>query len=522
MGLSRYAACLVAVGIVATTVTPASGEQAPSIENPVIIESSDGTPLTATMFLPAHASNEQKVPAVLMTHGWGGQRTTQPTGTVGLLLDRGYGVITWDSRGFGGSGGEANMGSPDHEVKDAQAIIDYLSTRPEIELDAPGDPRIGWVGGSNAGGIQLNTAAVDHRVDAIVPQHSWGRLTDDIAPNGVFKYLWKTRVYGRGAVNATVQGARSAAGPQTGVYAEELHEAYARWTSTGWITQGLHAWFDRRSTVTHTSSVAAPTLIIQGTIDSLVPLSDGIRNYELLKANGTTVKLMATCSGHSATGCPYPGDASGDPGGGTGQAVWVGRMLDWLDRYVKGIPVDTGPEFEFQTQDGLYRGAAGFPIPGTTWVTQQGGTTPPLLGPGGTGGDDNGEGGPAGPEEMGKTAARLPVLSPSDQTISIVGEPRIDYSASMTGNGGNVFFELVEVAPNGARRTVDQLVTPLSLPAGPTSGTLRLPAVVWRLEPGYGLELEITTGSLAYRPATQVRYRATVDADVRLPVVPND
>lgn len=520
MRRTRLFTAFAATCILLTSLTPASGQEGPTIEDPVVITSADGTPITSTLFLPPGASSGRRVPAVLMTHGWGGQRTTQPTGVIETLLQKDYAVITWDSRGFGGSGGEANMGSPDHEVKDAQAIIDYLAGRPEIELDAPGDPRIGWIGGSNAGGIQLNTAAFDSRVDAIVPQHTWGQLTHDIAPQGVFKYLWKTKVYGRGMVNAGPQGIRSAAGPQTGVYAKELHDAYSRWMSAGWIPNSLHQWFDRRSTVTHVSRVQAPTLIIQGTVDSLVTLSNGIALYERLRASGTPVKLMATCSGHTATGCPYPGGDSGDPEG-TGTTLWEQRRLDWLDRYVKGSAVDTGPAFEFQLQDGLYGSSDSFPVEGTSWLTGNSGTTASLLGPGGTGGDDQGEGGPAGPEELGKTASRFGILEPSSEARTFVGEPRLDYSATVTGNGGNVFVELVEVSPQGTRRTVDQLVTPLALPAGDSTGSLRLPAIVWKLPPGHALEFEVSTGSAGYRPATGLRYRATLEATVRLPLVPN-
>ena len=51
------------------------------------------------------------------------------------------------------------------------AIISWIATQPEVRLDGPGDPRLGMVGVSYGGGIQLVTAANDQRVDAIVPDH---------------------------------------------------------------------------------------------------------------------------------------------------------------------------------------------------------------------------------------------------------------------------------------------------------------------------------------------------------------
>lgn len=98
--------------------------------------------------LPAGASKKAPAPVVLQTHGWGGTRAETPSGILGRLLDRGYAVMTWDSRGSGESGGEANIGAPGFEVADARALIDYLAARPEIQKDGPNDPRLGWIGGS--------------------------------------------------------------------------------------------------------------------------------------------------------------------------------------------------------------------------------------------------------------------------------------------------------------------------------------------------------------------------------------
>ena len=78
-----------------------------------------------------------------------------------------------DPRGFGDSTGLAEVDSPAFEAKDVSRLIDWVATRPGVELDAPGDPRMGMVGGSYGGGIQWVTAAQDCRIDAIVPTISW-------------------------------------------------------------------------------------------------------------------------------------------------------------------------------------------------------------------------------------------------------------------------------------------------------------------------------------------------------------
>lgn len=102
--------------------SPAVGSAGVRIEDDIVVRSRDGTPIVATLMLPSDASARNKVPVIIGTHGWGGSRATTPSGLVARLLDRGYAVLTWDSRGFGESGGEANIGAPGYEVADASAI----------------------------------------------------------------------------------------------------------------------------------------------------------------------------------------------------------------------------------------------------------------------------------------------------------------------------------------------------------------------------------------------------------------
>ena len=56
---------------------------------------------------------------VLHSHGWGGSRTTDPA-SFAYLTDAGFGVLSFDQRGFGESGGQAYIENPDVEGKDVQ------------------------------------------------------------------------------------------------------------------------------------------------------------------------------------------------------------------------------------------------------------------------------------------------------------------------------------------------------------------------------------------------------------------
>jgi ABC-2 type transport system ATP-binding protein len=497
-----------------------SAQESVTIEDDIVVRSSDGTPIVATLMLPAGASTEHPVPAIIGTHGWAGSRSRSPSGLAARLIDEGYAILTWDSRGFGQSGGEANVGAPGFEVEDATALLDYLASRPEILMDGPSDPRAGWIGGSNAGGVQLNTAALDRRVEAIAPEISWGDLIQDLIPNGVVKQTWDLLLYGAGLATGTALGLQSPAGPQTGAYPPQIHQAFVEASSTGEISEPIREWFDHRSTTRWSDRIETPTLILQGTIDVLFPLEDGFANYRNIRGNAP-VKLIAYCSGHSLSGCPYPGGSSGYPQGADGRSpLYEDRIVAWMDRYVKGLDVETGPRVEWQSQDGLYRGAPRWPLPGTKPVVGRPMETGTLVGPGPGGGDGPSDGNPAPEEELGRTAARAPVLGPLRHARSIVGIPRVELSGSVTGVRGFVFFELVDVAPDGTRVTVDDQVMPLALAGGPVEETLDLHGIAWRLEPGHVLELEVTTGSTQYSIPRTGPYTVSLTAAPVFPVSP--
>ena len=83
-----------------------------------------------------------------------------------------------------------DVDSPAFEARDVQALIDWVATQPEALLDAPGDPRIAMAGASYGGGIALITAAIEPRLDAIVPDAAWDSLAGGFARDDAFKAGW--------------------------------------------------------------------------------------------------------------------------------------------------------------------------------------------------------------------------------------------------------------------------------------------------------------------------------------------
>ena len=81
-----------------------------------------------TLFRPAGATQAAPVPMVLHSHGWGGSRTKDPA-SFSYLTDAGFGVLSFDQRGFGESGGHAYIENPDVEGKDVQKIVDLVAAQ---------------------------------------------------------------------------------------------------------------------------------------------------------------------------------------------------------------------------------------------------------------------------------------------------------------------------------------------------------------------------------------------------------
>lgn len=324
------------------------------------IRSFDNTFLDATLFLPDGAT-ANSTPFVLMTHGWAGSRVTTPTGRVLDLLNAGYGVLTWDSRGFGASGGEVELDSPDYEVKDVQALVSYVARFvPQAKLQARGDPLVGMSGGSYAGGIQLLAAAFDPRIDAIAPEITWNDLTQALGPNGVPKLAWTSALFGAGLATSCSDGSGREFAPvtvTTGCQTSDLARYYAMVHATNSIPDEVREAFEYRSPKNYNQFVDVPTLIIQGFPDTLFDVNQAAANYAQIKANGAPVKLWLYDGGHALPGSTVPNTQAG---------LISPTVVKWFDRHLKGdTGVDTGPEVEYYL-GGAWRSASAWPVPEAT------------------------------------------------------------------------------------------------------------------------------------------------------------
>ena len=330
----------------------------PASARDVNVRSFDGVSIRAHFYPASNRAGNERVPTVLIGPGYPTNGDTNPDGVTSdqigqrVLRGEGYNTLTWDPRGIGGSGGIVNFDSPDFEARDVQALIDFVATTPEALLDGPNDPRVGMSGSSYGGNIQLTTAALDGRLDAIVPDVTWHNLGTGLFPDGAMRTSFSVLICGSGSANG-VPG--NLIGPAAAVLdraASQLKTACLE-SIGGAVNPPSRQWFTDRTPPSLLERIRTPTLLTQGTVDTVFAVSEVVDNYHVLKANGAPVKMLWYCGGHAI--CP----TSTGPEGHLREAG-----LAWLKRYLKkDASTDTGAPFEWIADDGIWRSGPDYPLP---------------------------------------------------------------------------------------------------------------------------------------------------------------
>ncbi len=534
----------------------------------------------ADLYRPAGVDASRPAPAVLATNGFGGSKSDGSTDAIGrAVAARGYVGLVYSGLGFGRSGCLITLDDPAIDGKAATGLLDFLGgaraaddgTRADyVVRDGAGDPRVGMIGGSYGGAIQLATASVDPRVDALVPLITWNDLAYALAPNntgartgvtsdtpGVFKWQWTNGFYligeGQPLLNPSLD-------PSRFNRLDCLHFAAQACETIKLLNSGRYpadkadamlAYARGVSPVSYLDRVKAPTLIVQGQADSLFNLNEATATYKTLKAQGGTAKMIWQSWGHS--GGQAPGEL--DLSEGDLENSYVGkRVLAWFDRYLqKKTDTDTGPEFAYyRSWESGYGTAAAVPalsqrmylsgdgklvdnrakvVRGsrqyTNWLvptSHSESSIAPLIGlPDPKPYDTKGTylGWRSAPltaplDVVGAPKATLKVVSPKAERVQNSG----DASDKLV-----LFAKVYDVAPDGTKKLVNRLVSPVRVPDVTRPFTVELPGIVHRYEKGHRLEFVIAASDTAYfgnrgvKPVTVVH--APEDTGVlELPVVP--
>ena len=393
-GLAAVLAAVLAAGL---TVGPLGGPAGAATGDPsvrtvhlrVVVGPARDTrcDVVADLYTPTTPRPAEGWPAILTTNGFGGSKDDQRG--IGLAFGRrGYVVLSYSGLGFGGSGCKIYLDDPDWDGVAASQLVSFLGgslaatdgtrvtgvRKDPVSHDGvarPDDPRVGMIGGSYGGQVQFAAAAVDPRIDALIPVITWNDLAYALAPNntsftrgvtyatpGTEKVGWTSLFFGAGIV-AGVQGARydpsRVVGPCPN-FADDVCRAKATMDVLGYPDEATLALARHASVASYVSRVRVPTLLAQGQADTLFNLQEAVATYRALKAAGTPVAMIWQSWGHSQ-GTPAPGEL--DLSGGDPAATYEGaRFLAWFERWLKDAPVDTGPEFAYFRDWVSYTGSA--------------------------------------------------------------------------------------------------------------------------------------------------------------------
>jgi ABC-2 type transport system ATP-binding protein len=459
------------------------------------VTSFDGTKIVYSFFPDPALAAGQTAPTVMFGPGYSSARAGSSDATVTALLAAGYNVLTWDPRGFGDSSGDVELDSPVYEARDVSALIDRIAQQPEAQLDAPGDPRLGMVGASYGGGIQLTSAEIDPRIDVIAPQIAWNSLVTALDKSNTAKGGWGSLLAVLGAEGSTSGGILGGLQGEPGgtpigdTQDPRIYTALEDGLTTGEFTPSDQAFFASASPGPLLSRIHIPVLLMQGTDDTLFTLHEAIANYHALKANGVPVQMVWFC-----------GSLTDNPGVAHGQCLTpkgpdpdltLHFELRWLARYLKDDPsVDTGPGFTWISDAGTEHTSAAYPPAAGSPVTATGSGTLPIAA-----GDTSGE---LIVASRAVNAVNVPVQTPATGT-QMVGEPTLtlDYSGTATNPDSRLYAQIISNA-NGL--VLGNQVTPIPVTLDGAAHTLTIPleAIAADVAAGSTYTLQITDGTTVY------------------------
>ncbi len=301
------------------TQPPPPFQPPPNVEMREVVIWSDGYRLDGDVFLPKGLKPDEKLPAIALSHGWGGTKGSSRR-TAAKFAAAGYVALDWSYRTWGKSEGPMILtdGMPDlsaskeatvkvrfvREVVDPLAwaadfthALDFLVGEPHVDVE-----RIGIWGTSYGGGMVIWNAAHDARPKAVVSQ-----------------------VGGMGV--AWPEMAAVAAKRQTDIARGDMEPIPQAMDKTGDLRGTPNfAHMIRYDAVAVADRIKVPTLLIDAENEELFDRRDhGGRVFEILRTHGTAPVKYVILPGISHYGVYREGfDQSTD------------LALEWFDLHLKG------------------------------------------------------------------------------------------------------------------------------------------------------------------------------------------
>jgi ABC-2 type transport system ATP-binding protein len=551
---------------------PASAQAAPDHDQAYTVQAieieveipDDTCIVQADLYKPAGVNPGNKAPAILTSNGFGGSKDDdgQKAGA-SAFAKAGYVAISYSGLGFGESDCKIFLDDREYDGEAGKQIVDVLAgdepytdegtgdeeTIDYVATETAGDPRVGMIGGSYGGQNQFAIAALDDRVDAIIPTITWNDLSYSLAPNntdrvkgvtyrtpGVAKQQWVDLFFSLGIVSGLQNTTTTASpGPLVGCpnFRDEACSGAIQLNTAGYPDPGTLELARHASVGSYLKNIKIPTLLVQGQNDTLFNIQEAVATYRALKAQRTTVAMSWFSGGHS--GDAVDGDL--DLTDGVDASHQGRRWIEWMDHFVRNDGTGiVGPEFEYFRDWVDYDGTniddayeppsksfSGAPT-STLYLSGTDRLTPTKssvttgsarfgVSPAGTSFSEISGVGNSGPTDQpppsdtpgtfaSYTTAKL------TRATDLVGSPRLNVRISAptaartqkTGPGGKLvlFTKLYDVAPDGTQKLQHRLISPVRVRDVTKPLQVELPGVAQRFAKGHRIRLVVAGGDSAY------------------------
>jgi ABC-2 type transport system ATP-binding protein len=194
---------------------------------------------------------------------------------------------------------------------------------------------------------------------------------------------------------------------------------------------------------------------------------------------------------------------------GGSDGTWVEtRTLQWLDKYVKGLDVSTGPQFEWVDQRGDKWSSSQYPVPpaGTplTGASATGGNLAliPLFG--GSGPNWNAfSAGPIGGLLGFLSGSRAPnaveATATAQELTYVVGAPNLKFTYTGSGTSTHLYAQLID---NRTGLVIGNQVTPVAVTLDGQQHEVDIPLemIAHTMAAGDSVTVQIVASAVTYQP----------------------
>ena len=239
---------------------------------------SDGLVLHGVLQMPDDAEPDDKRPAFIVLHGFGGHcEGVDSKSAVAFLGGLGYATLRFDFRGCGRSGGERGRIICLEQVRDAQNAITFLQSQPGIAPDG-----IGLAGSSFGAAVAIYTGGVDDRAAAVISTGGWGNGERKFRGQHSTPEAWRefTNMLKEGAEHKARTG-ESMMVPRFAIVPipEHLRKALPPGHIMSFPAETAQSMFDFRAEDVVGSIAPRPLLLIHAARDSVTPAEQSLELF---------------------------------------------------------------------------------------------------------------------------------------------------------------------------------------------------------------------------------------------------